>query len=285
METNPGLQQPVPTVCRLLCSNGQGLAKNLRDLTVVSSQYDILLCSETLVSEMHHVSELLVPKFGRHVLLCQGRLHRVQGMATYVRDGYGAFCQLTFECVCFKMLVFRVCGVRQNLYVFSLCHNPDLDDQIFDCLLTSMAAVQAEDAHASFLFVGDLNGHHQEWLGSATTNRHGVAAFDFATVSGCDQLVVGPTQLVVRTLGLLMTDVPDLVCVSVVAPIGNSDHSSLSAVISMAQAVLNLCVSRKVFLKHQVIGIRFMVQCWIYHGVTFGPLTILLRFRISICCC
>ena len=38
----------------------------------------------------------------------------------------------------------------------------------------------------------------------------------------------------------------------VVAPIGNSDQSSLSAVISMAQAVPNLCVSRKVFLKHQV---------------------------------
>ena len=36
------------------------------------------------------------------------------------------------------------------------------------------AAVQAEDVRASFLFVGDLNGHHQEWLGSATTNRHGV---------------------------------------------------------------------------------------------------------------
>ena len=49
-----------------------------------------------------------------------------------------------------------------------------------------------------------------------------------------------------------MTNVPDLVRVSVVAPIGNSDHSSLSAVISMAQAVQNLCVSRKVFLKHQV---------------------------------
>ena len=36
------------------------------------------------------------------------------------------------------------------------------------------------------------------------------------------------------------------------APIGNSDHSSISAVISTAQAVPNLCVSTKVFLKHQV---------------------------------
>ena len=35
------------------------------------------------------------------------------------------------------------------------------------------------------------------------------------------------------------------------APIGNSDHFSLSAVVSMAKAVPNLCVSRKVFLKHK----------------------------------
>ena len=89
-------------------------------------------------------------------------------------------------------------------------------------------------------------------MGSTTTNRHGVAAFDFATVSGCDQLVVGPTHARGGTLDLLMTDVPELVRVAVVAPIGNSDHSSLSAVVSMAQAVPNLCVSRKVFLKHQV---------------------------------
>ena len=77
------------------------------------------------------------------------------------------------------MLVFRVCGVRKNLYVCSLYRNPNLDDRIFDCLQPSMAAVQAEDVLASFLFVGDLTGHHQEWLGSTTTNHHGVAAFDF----------------------------------------------------------------------------------------------------------
>ena len=132
--------------------------------------------------------------------------------------------------------------MRQYLYVYSLYCNPDLDDRIFVCLLASMAAVQAEDVSASFLFVGDLNGHHQEWLGSTTTNRHGVAAFEFATVSGCDQLVVGPIHARGGTLDLLMTDVPDLVRVAGVAPIGNSDHSSLSAVISMAQAVPNLCV-------------------------------------------
>ena len=104
-----------------------------------------------------------------------------------------------------------------------------------------MAAVQTENEHASFLFVGDLNGHHQEWLGSTTTNRHNVAAFDFATVSGYDQLVVGPTHTRSGTL-YLMADVPEQVRVAIVTPIGNLDHSSLSAVILMAHAVPNLCL-------------------------------------------
>ena len=55
-----------------------------------------------------------------------------------------------------------------------------------------------------------------------------------------------------RVRSIAMTNVPDLIRVAVVAPIGNSDHSSLLAVISMALAVPNLCVSRIVFLKHQV---------------------------------
>ena len=37
-----------------------------------------------------------------------------------------------------------------------------------------------------FLFVADVNAHNHECFGSTTTIR----AFDFVTVSGCDQLVV-----------------------------------------------------------------------------------------------
>ena len=99
--------------------------------------------------------------------------------------------------------------MRQNLYVLSFYSNPEIDNRFFYCLLASMAAVQAEDIRASFLFVSDLNGHHQEWFCSTTTNRHGVAAFDVATASGCDQLVVGPTRARGGTLDLLMIDVPD----------------------------------------------------------------------------
>ena len=115
----------------------------------------------------------------------------------------------------------------------------------------------------------DLNDHHQEWLGSTTTNHHGVTAFVFASVPGCDQLVFGPTHARGGILDLMMTNVSDLVRVAVVSPIGNSDHSSLSAVISKAQAISNLCVSRKVFLKHQVHWSKIcVVQYGICPGVT-----------------
>ena len=157
VETNPSQRRPVPAVSRILCSNVRDLAGTLRDLTVASPQYDILFCSETLASDMRHVTELLVPCFGRLVLLYCGKMPRARGMEAYLRDGYRAFCQPKFDLGCCKMLFFRVCGVRQNLYVCSLYRNPDLDDRIFDCLLESMAAVQAEDVRAFFLFVGDLN--------------------------------------------------------------------------------------------------------------------------------
>ena len=169
-------------------------------------------------------------------------------MAAYVRDGYGAFRQPKFEWGCCEMLVFRACRARQNFDVYSMYRNTDIDYRIYDCLLTEMAAVQATDVRASFLFVGDLNGQSQEWLDSTTTNRHGVAALDFATLSSCDQLVIGPTHARRGTLNLLMADVPDLVRVAVLAPLGSLDHSSLSIAISLA----NLCVSMRVLLKHRV---------------------------------
>ena len=74
----------------------------------------------------------------------------------------------------------------------------------------------------------------------------------FETVSGCDQLVIDPTNAYLETLDLLMTDVPDLAWVAVVSALGSSDHSSVSIAISMAEAIPNLCVSRRVVMTLRV---------------------------------
>ena len=106
----------------------------------------ICCCALRHWSQTGIISELLVPVFGSIVSLCRDGMPQARWMAAYVRDEYGAFHQPKFECGCCEMLVLRVCGARQNFYMFSLYHNSDLDDRIYDCLLTVMATVQAADA-------------------------------------------------------------------------------------------------------------------------------------------
>ena len=83
-------------------------------------------------------------------------------------------------------------------------------------------------------------------------NRYGVAGLDFATVSGCIHLVTCPTHVRGGNLDL-MTGVPDVVQVTVVDPLVCSVCFSFSVVMTIAQTLSNLCISRKVFfLKHRV---------------------------------
>ena len=46
-----------------------------------------------------------------------------------------------------------------------------------------------------FVFVDDANAHHSGWLESVSPiDRHGRHAPDFCNLSGCEQLVRGPTH-------------------------------------------------------------------------------------------
>ena len=127
VETNHGSRRSVPAVCRILCSNVRGLALNLSDLSVASSVYNMLFALRLWFQICVTCRRCWFPV---SVALYRGKMHRAREVAAYVRDGYGAIRQPKFECSCCKMLVSRVCGVRQNLYVYSLYRNPDLDDRI-----------------------------------------------------------------------------------------------------------------------------------------------------------
>ena len=151
VETKPGPCHPAPAVCRILCSNVWGLAGNLVTWPWLCLRM-IYCCALRLWFQICiRCRRCWFPVSVTLSCMCRYKTPRAHGMAAYIRDGYRAFCQPKFECGCYEMLVFRVCGMRQNLYVYSLYCNPDLDDWIFDCLLSSMAAVQAEDVCASFL--------------------------------------------------------------------------------------------------------------------------------------
>ena len=130
IEVNPG--PPQSKQCRMLYSNIRGLHKNIKDLAMASRQSDIVFCSETLVSNLRHISELLMPGFKKPILLKRDSIPRALGMAIYVREGFSASRKHTAECGCHEVQVMKVCSKRQNFYLFSIYRNPTLDDSIFD---------------------------------------------------------------------------------------------------------------------------------------------------------
>ena len=124
-----------------------------------------------------------------------------------------------------------------------------------------------------------MNGHHQECFGSTNTNRH-VAAFDFAAVSGCDKVVVGPTNARGGTLSLdLLTDVAGQLLVTVVAHIGITQITPPRRQSFRWLKLFQTCLLvGKFSLKIKLILILFAVPCGICPGVTLGLRIIRLRF-------
>ena len=143
----------------------------------------------------------------------------------------------------------KVSSKHNHFYLFSVYRNPDTDDGIFDCRLVSMAANVRK---ASFVFIGDFNVHHKEWLNSISqTDCHGLRTLDFSSESGCDQISHNPTHRSSNCLDLIFTDTPGVVAGNVGCPIGTSDHCYVSAIIKTEHAVRDISFSHKIYCMSQ----------------------------------
>ena len=145
-------------------------------------------------------------------------------------------------------------GQWLNCYLFVVYRSPSTEDRVFDCLCKAMGSIHLVDPKSVFCFVGDFNCHQSEWLGSLITDAHGVAAFDFATVAVCSQLVNGPTHRDSGVLDLVLTNVPDLqLCdVHVHGNIGRSDHASIGVALNLSPTVARFDVACRVPVKSRV---------------------------------
>ena len=75
---------------RVLYFNIRGVHANLYESAVAGSDYDVLICAESKVSDPRHLSDLNIAGFG-----CpeQNSTPRAQGMALDVREGFHRFCR------------------------------------------------------------------------------------------------------------------------------------------------------------------------------------------------
>ena len=83
VERNPGPKTTRHRQCRILDANIRGLRSYLNDFIAASRQYDILLCSKTLVSGLRHVTVVLILGFKKSIVLQCNAIPRPQGMAIY----------------------------------------------------------------------------------------------------------------------------------------------------------------------------------------------------------
>ena len=85
---------------RVLYSNIHGLHANLDELAVARSDYDVLVCAESKISDRRLLSELCIPGFGCPEQRLRNSTPGAQGMALYVIEGFRSFQQSKLKCCC-----------------------------------------------------------------------------------------------------------------------------------------------------------------------------------------
>ena len=65
--------------------------------------FDVILCSETLVFDRQHVSEIFLTGFDKPSLLPTYSTPRIRGLATYIRLGYPAAIKNENICSCHEI--------------------------------------------------------------------------------------------------------------------------------------------------------------------------------------
>ena len=107
-----------------------------------------------------------------------------------------------------------------------------------------MSTIQENDRKASFVYVGNFNAHHREWLNF-------LSPANFSTESGREQVIHKPTHRSGNTLDLTFTYAPTIVASNVGSPTGTSSPCFVSAYIKIEQAISDESSSHKIYPKSQ----------------------------------
>ena len=167
---------------------------NRDELAIAVTKFDVDACAEAEITGRRDVSELFLPGFKAPTLLLRGACLNGLVMALFVRSGLSISRQEGFESSCCQFMVAKIPCQRLNCYLFVVYRSRSTDDRVFDCLCEAMGCIQSVYPKSVFCLVGDFNCYHSQWIGSLITDAHGVAAFDFATVADCSQLVNEPSH-------------------------------------------------------------------------------------------
>ena len=102
--------------------NIRGLMGNLNDLQIASRNYDIILCSETMVSFRRHKSEILILDFNKPTLLLKST--GKQWLTTYIITVFLASLRNESTRNCHEIQLVKIVSRTHNFYVLNLFRRP-----------------------------------------------------------------------------------------------------------------------------------------------------------------
>lgn len=123
-------------------------------------------------------------------------------------------------------------------------HSGDAESaRLFEHIQWATDRVLEQYPTAELVILGDFNAHHKEWLKSRTTDYAGGSVYDLALAYGFSQIVPEPTRVpdiethTASLLDLLLTTHPADHQVSVMAPLGSSDHCLVRSTSTLATRI------------------------------------------------
>ena len=83
-----------------------------------------------------------------------------------------------------------ICLKLQLVFIFCIYRPPSADG-----ITEKIYAIQEFHPKFEVIVLGDMNAHHEEWLGSRETYAHGDSTFEFIVLNHLRQLVDLPTRI------------------------------------------------------------------------------------------
>ncbi|XP_045500068.1 uncharacterized protein LOC123697570 [Colias croceus] len=219
--------------------NIRGLHTNLNAVHyhLETAKPALLFLTETQISTPADVSYLTYPGFKlEHTFAPRA------GVCAYVREDICCRRLGTLEGEDLSIIWLHIdCGDHPRVYAcLYRSHSGNTGtDRLFEHIQEMIDTLLVQFPSAELVVLGDFNAHHVEWLGSRTTDHAGRTVHDFALAYGLTQLVSSPTRIpdveghTPSLLDLLLSTHPENYQVSVVAPLGSSDHCLIRSMVPL----------------------------------------------------
>jgi len=143
------------------------------------------------------------------------------GIAIYCLEGIAIFHDSALDPEDLELMWFSVTLKSQKILFAAVYRPPSANSDIISYLNSTTLSKLSEFNAQSVVLLGDFNVHHEEWLGSRTTDAAGRRTLEMCNALGLTQFVKEPTRED-QILDLVITDL-DAIC-TVHARLGTSDH-------------------------------------------------------------